>query len=153
MAQSLVKVYLHIIFHIKTTSVTIKEEHIGKMHAYMLGIERQLTTYGLCAGGTQNHVHLLCTLPKNIMVPDLIQKLKVASHKYLETLAPDYYHGFAWQSGYGVFSVSPSVLDNVVRYINNQPEHHRHHTFEEEYRRFMAEYKVEGIDERYLFSD
>ncbi len=153
MSQSLIKVYLHIIFHIKSTSVTIKEEHLGKMHAYMLGIERQLAAYGLCVGGTHNHVHMLCTMPKNIMLPELIQKMKVASHKYLETLDPNYYRGFAWQSGYGVFSVSPSVLDNVVRYINNQPEHHRHHTFEEEYRRFMSEYKVEGVDERYLFSD
>jgi putative transposase len=92
-------------------------------------------------------------MPKNMLIPDFVQKVKVASHKYLELQDPVHYRFFAWQSGYGAFSVSPSIVDNVMRYIKNQPEHHRKHTFEEEYLRFLSEYKVEESDERYIFCD
>ena len=153
MAQSLIKVYLHLIFHIKTTSPEIRDNDLEKLHAYIAGIMKGLDSNGLCVGGTQNHVHVLCTMPKHTLIPDFVQKIKVASHKYIEQLSPTHYRLFAWQSGYGVFSVSPSVVENVRRYIKNQPEHHRKHTFEEEYRRFMSEYHVEESDERYLFCD
>ena len=153
MPQSLIKVYLHLIFHIKTTSPVIRETDLEPLHAYTAGILKGLGSNGLCIGGTENHMHVLCTMPKDVLIPDFIQKIKIATHKYLTQHNLSHYNQFAWQGGYGVFSVSASVVGNVQRYIQNQPEHHRKHTFEEEYRQFLAAYHVEEFDERYVFRD
>ena len=124
MAQSLCKIYLHIIFHTKTSSPTIEIEHIEQLHSY---IGRLVNTTGcqvLCVGGTENHVHTLLVFSRTETVAHVVEEMKRNSSRWIKTLSPQY-EQFAWQGGYAAFSVSQSQVDTVIRYIKNQMEHHK----------------------------
>ena len=98
-----------------------------------------------------DHIHILASLPKNMCVSEFVKTIKVNSSKWMKTIN-HYYTRFAWQLGFGAFSVSPSILDNTIRYIKNQAEHHRVKTFQEEYKMILDAYGIE-YDERYIFAD
>jgi REP element-mobilizing transposase RayT len=94
-----------------------------------------------------DHVHILTTLSRTITIADMISKIKTSSSKWLKTKGID---GFDWQDGYGIFSVSASGVDRVVRYIQNQPAHHRTTDYKDELRWFFEKYGIE-YDERYVW--
>src|SRR5206468_2829386 len=96
-----------------------------------------------------DHVHALFVLSKNHALARVIQEVKGDSSKWIKTQGAEF-AAFAWQNGYGAFSVSPSLEDNVCRYIANQEEHHRKFTFQEEFREFCCRHGVE-LDERYVW--
>lgn len=99
-------------------------------------------------GGTSDHVHLLIGLRATHRLSDLMRDIKQASSEWVhQTIGMP---GFAWQEGYGAFSVAPSQRTIVSRYIANQLSHHRQRTFQEEYRRFLERAGVQ-VDERYLW--
>jgi putative transposase len=98
------------------------------------------------AGGVADHVHLAIRLSRTVTIAQLIEKLKTSSSKWLKTQIAE----FAWQRGYGAFSVSPSDLEALRTYIDTQQEHHKTRTFQEEYRAFLQRYGVE-YDERYIW--
>ena len=79
----------------------------------------------------------------------LLEEIKKQSSKWIKTKG-DAYANFYWQDGYGIFSVNPSEIDIVVKYIDNQPEHHKKMTFQDEFRAFLKKNKVE-YDERYVW--
>ena len=151
MATSLAKINIHLIFHVKSTSVKVREGDLPRLFAYIGGIIRSLGTTVIEVGGMPDHVHILTTLPKMMAPADFVRTIKAESSKWLKTLAP-YYASFAWQEGYGAFSVSPSLLNTVVRYIRRQAEHHRRRSFREEYKMFLEAYGIE-YNERYEFED
>ncbi len=151
MPQSLSKVYLHLIFHIKTTSVRMMEKDWEHIHAYMACVLNDMGCNSICVGGTDDHVHILFLLSRNTTISKAVEDVKRHSSRWIKTLAPSYAK-FEWQGGYGMFSVSQSVVNNVVKYIKNQKVHHRKMTFAEEYALFLNEYGVE-YDERYVFRD
>ena len=151
MANAFVKINLHIIFHIKSTSITMRSNDLPRIFEYIGGIIRGLDGLPMAIGGTLDHIHILSSLPKNQCIPDFVRTIKSKSSKWIKSL-DKYYAKFAWQDGYGAFSVSPSILDTTKKYIYNQAEHHRTHTFEEEYKAFLSAYGIQ-YDERYLFSD
>ena len=95
----------------------------------MRGIARNCRFDILAIGGTENHVHVLLSLPARLHLVDLIRDLKANSSRFMKTQVP----GFAWQDGYSAISVSPSQLETVKRYIANQPKHHGKQSFDEEY--------------------
>ena len=97
------------------------------------------------------HVHILCTLPKTMALSDFVRSIKANSSRWIKTLG-SHYAGFEWQTGYGAFSVSPSVIDKTIDYINNQAEHHKTVSFSDEYKAFLAAYKVE-FNPDYLLTD
>jgi REP element-mobilizing transposase RayT len=114
-----------------------------------LGICKNKECPLLRVGGAEDHVHVLCRLSKTLDVSTLIRELKRDSSKWIKEENPrlaDFY----WQNGYGAFSVSPSHVDALIEYIVNQVEHHRHETFQDEFRRLCKKYGVE-IDERYVW--
>jgi REP element-mobilizing transposase RayT len=120
-----------------------------RVHAYLVGICRNLDCPSLTTGGVEDHVHILCRFGKAIQVKDLMRDLKRDSSKWVKTLdapLPD----FHWQLGYGAFSISPAHVGELKRYIADQEEHHRHETFQDEFRRLCKKYGVE-IDERYVW--
>jgi hypothetical protein len=88
-------------------------------------------------------------MSRTIALADLVEKLKTSSSKWIKTQLPEL-AGFAWQRGYCAFSVEPSGLDGLCSYIDNQEEHHRVRSFQEEYRSFLAGYGMEH-DERYVW--
>ena len=108
------------------------------MHAYLATICRDLGTEFLHVGGVIDHVHIVATLPRTLSQAQFIEQIKKLSSKWIKTLGARY-RSFFWQRGYGAFSVSPSQLDAVLRYIVTQQERHRTRTFQEEYREFAPQ--------------
>ena len=151
MAQSLVKIYIHFVFHIKTSSVMIQEKDRKVLYTYMMGIIRHNNSIAIRIGGTNDHVHILCTLPRDILIPDFVKKIKHSSSSFLKE-RDKFYLPFYWQAGYGAFSVSSSIVDKTIAYIDNQMTHHHAMTFQEEYTRFLKEYGID-YNEEYVFRD
>ena len=151
MAQSLAQVYIHLVFHTKYSSVTIREEDLPKLFAYIDGIIVNKNAMVIQIDGVPNHIHILCTLSRTISLADFVEDIKKCSSKWIKTIAP-YYSQFAWQGGYAVFSVSASVVEKVKAYVQNQKEHHRKKTFQEEYEAFLKAYHIEYNPE-YVFRD
>ena|SRR6266542_3926547 len=138
MAHSYAGNFVHCVFSTKERRSTIPAESQEKLWAYLLGIARNHKIELLAAGGTTNHVHLLLSLPPAMALAVAIQKLKANSSRWLSE------HGsaFEWQKGYGAFSVSASQLSAVQNYIQTQPEHHKKHTFEDEFISLLQKYGV-----------
>jgi len=152
MAQSLSKLYVHIIYHIKNNSqVIIRKQEKEKLYAYMGSIINDNESIPIKINGVEDHVHILCVMSKNIALAKLVEEIKRHSSRWIKTIDP-YYTQFAWQGGYGGFSVSPSLHDKTKRYIENQEEHHKKMSFKEEYLLFLKEYGIE-YDEKYLWMD
>jgi REP element-mobilizing transposase RayT len=150
MAQSLAQIYLHAIFSTKNREAYLMHGEIrSEVHAYLTGISRNLKCPSIETGGTEDHVHMLCSLSRSISVSDLLRELKRCSSKWINekgVIVP----AFHWQSGYGAFSVSPSHVDSLRRYISGQEKHHRKESFQDEFRRLLRKYGVE-YDERYVW--
>lgn len=149
MAQTLFQSYFHIVFSTKNRFGFIQPEIEDELFAYMGGIVRTFDGKLLTAGGTSNHDHLLVSMSKNHLVPDLIGAVKRDSSKWIKTKGRTY-SKFAWQDGYSAFSVGYSQIPVVERYIANQKEHHKKHLFEDEMRGFYRKYKIE-FDEKYVW--
>ena len=94
-------------------------------------------------GGVQNHIHILCTLPKTMTLSNLVRMIKVGSHRFLENNHNDHYQHFSWQDGYGAFSVSESGVDAVSEYIKNQKSHHCHVKSIDEYKLLLGNAGIE----------
>ena len=151
MASSLVRIDIHLIFHVKAAGVNFRDEDLPQIFRYIGGIINGLGGIPIEIGGTTNHVHILTSLPKSMPLIDFVREIKAFSCKWLKQL-DGHYMPFAWQDGYGAFSVSPSLLDKTVQYIRKQEEHHKTRSFNEEYRLFLEAYGID-YDERYAFGD
>lgn len=149
MGQSVAKNYLHIVFSTKHRQPLISDDIASELHAYLGGICNRLECTPLKVGGYKDHIHILCMLSKKIALMKLLEELKSHSSKWIKTKGAGF-HQFYWQDGYGAFSVNPTEVDVVVRYINNQKEHHAKHSFQDEYRAFLKKYKV-AYDEKYVW--
>ena len=128
-----------------------RDEDLPQIFRYIGGIINGLGGIPIEIGGTTNYVHILTSLPKSMPLIDFVREIKAFSSKWLKQL-DDHYMPFAWQDGYGAFSVSPSLLDKTVQYIRKQKEHHKTRSFNEEYRLFLEAYGID-YDERYAFGD
>lgn len=149
MAQTLVSLYVHIIFSTKHRVNIIQPEVEADLFAYMGGIANNNKSKLLAAGGTANHVHLLASLSKNIPLSELVGDIKRDSSVWIKTQGHRY-SKFHWQDGYGAFSVGYTQIDSVKRYIARQKEHHARVSFEDEFRYFLKKYNVE-YDERFIW--
>jgi putative transposase len=149
MAQSLSKLFVHIIFHIKNPEAYIRNEDKNDLFAYIGSIIKDNESIPILINGVEDHVHILCVMSKNIALAKFTEEIKRHSSRWIKTKG-DYYKQFAWQGGYGGFSVSPSLQNKTKRYIENQEEHHRKMTFKEEYLLFMKEYGID-YNENYLW--
>ena len=151
MASSLVKIDIHLIFHIKATGVDFRKDDLPRIFRYIGGMINGFGGIPIEIGGTTNHIHILTSLPPTMALADYVRGIKANTSKWIKQL-DTYYTHFAWQDGYGAFSVSPSLLDKTILYIQNQEVHHKKRTFEEEYRLFLDAYGIK-YDERYAFND
>jgi REP element-mobilizing transposase RayT len=149
MGQSLVQNYVHIVFSTKHRQALIQPPYEADLHAYIGGTCKTLGSPVLKVGGYVDHIHLLCMLSRKMALMTLVQKIKANSSKWMKT-NDERLHNFYWQDGYGAFSVNPKQVDVVIQYISNQHEHHRTRSFQDEYRQFLKQYKVE-YDERYVW--
>lgn len=149
MANTLVKIYLHIVFHVKDSKSLIREEDLPTVFKYIGGVISGHGGIPLKIGGINSHVHILTTLPKTMALPDFVREIKAKSSKWIKSVAKCY-SWFMWQEGYGAFSVSPSLLTKTEKYIENQPKHHQTQTYIEECKQFLKAYKID-YDEKYAF--
>lgn len=147
MAQSLAHVLLHVIFSTKHREPIIASELQAKLWAYMAGVVQQSQCNALRIGGVDDHVHILMTLGRTVTIASVLQELKTGSTHWMKAQGAS---TFAWQGGYGAFSVSESKTHDVIRYIEGQAEHHRTNTFQEEFREFLDRHGI-AYDERYLW--
>jgi putative transposase len=141
MAQSLVKSYIHIIFSTKHRQPLIHPQVEIELHKYLGGLCNKLECYPIMIGGYTDHIHILCALSKKLALMKLLEEVKSHSSKWIKT-KDERLKNFYWQDGYGAFSVDPQAIDAITHYIQNQHEHHRDKTFQEEYRGILTEYKV-----------
>ena len=128
MAQSLAKIYIHVIFRTKNQDVLIDNDVRDELHSYMIGILNKWETPVLKIGSVEDHVHILSMLSRNYPVRKILEEVKKGSSKWLKTKGASY-SNFQWQNGYGIFSVSQSKIESVDKYIENQKEHHRQESF------------------------
>ena len=148
MSQSLSQIYIHATFSTKDRINLLRKDDLPRIHAYIAGTLTDMGCPALKVGGTENHVHALFVQSKNLSLAQTMENVKRASSKWIKTQHASY-RAFAWQEGYGAFSVSQSSVDAVVKYISEQEEHHKRFNFQEEVKRFFDLYKVQ-YDERYL---
>ena len=137
---------VHVVFSTKARYKSIDGEFRPKLWAYTKGICRKLDIYVHAVGGMDDHLHLLIQIPPALTLSKAVATIKSNSSRW----ATEEGHKFAWQEGYGAFSVSASVIPAVIRYIRNQEKHHKKMDFDTE---FVALLKKHGIefDAKYVF--
>ena len=148
MANSYIQLNVHITFHVKTGVDPVKMDDLPRLFAYLGGCVREQGAKAIAVGGMPDHMHMLVSIPATITVSEFVKNLKVWCSKWLKMLG-DAYCGFAWQDGYGAFSVSHSVISKTISYIANQAEHHKEMTFRQEYLRMLKANELE-YDEKYV---
>lgn len=147
MPQSLSRIIVHLVFSTKNREPFIATEHRDKMFNYLGGTLNAIGCPVIRVGGMADHVHLLFVLGRTHSVSKVVEEVKKESSKWAkEHLSP----GFYWQHGYGAFSVSPSNVEKVKAYIENQEDHHRKSTFQDEFRELLRRHGIEW-DERYVW--
>ena len=149
MPQSLSLVIVHVIFSTKDRHPLLDPAIRSKLHAYLATVARNPDCEAYRVGGVADHVHLAIRLSRTVTIAALVESLKTASSKWLKTQSPDL-AAFAWQRGYGCFSIGPSDLDALCGYIDDQENHHRTRTFQDEFRMFLKKYGV-AYDEAYVW--
>jgi putative transposase len=149
MPQSLTKLYVHIVFSTKNRIPLITDELAPELYSYLGGTLNQLECTPIRINGHLDHIHILCCLSKKITVIKLLQEIKQSSSKWAKTKGIQY-KNFYWQDGYGAFTVSAGNITRIVRYVENQKEHHRKKTFQKEYIGLLEKYGVE-YDIRYVW--
>jgi REP element-mobilizing transposase RayT len=149
MPQSLALNLIHLIYSTKNRTACLTPDIRPKLFAYQAGIFHQWESPALIIGGETDHVHALFVLSKNHTLVKVIEEVKRGSSKWLKDQCGSFSQ-FHWQNGYGAFSVSQSSVARVRRYIEEQTEHHRKRSFQEEFRLFLKRYGVE-YDERYVW--
>lgn len=139
----------HLIWSTKHRQPLISEDIRDRLFQYIGGIIRDDGGKLLAAGGMPDHVHLLADIGKQQSVVDAVRDIKANSSGWIHKTFPQY-QSFAWQTGYGAFTVSYSSVEAVKNYIANQAEHHRKRTFQEEFVEFLQRHGIE-YDDRYLW--
>ena len=149
MSQSLCKIHLHMVFSTKNRRPLLTPDARHMLFPYMA---HRLASMGCPAveiGGVQDLVHILATMAKSLSVEDLMKDLKATSSQWMKKQDIQY-HDFYWQSGYGVFAISPSHVARVREYIIDQEKHHAKESFQEEFLKILNRYQIQ-YDERYLW--
>jgi putative transposase len=147
MPQSLARVLVHLVFSTKNREPFITQDHPERMFEYLGGTLNAIDCPVVIVGGMPDHVHLLFVQARTLSLSKVIEELKKESSKWAkETVHPDFY----WQNGYGAFSVSPSAVPQVTRYIANQEKNHRVRTFQDEFLELLHANGMEW-DDRYVW--
>ncbi|HUG91679.1 MAG TPA: IS200/IS605 family transposase [Planctomycetaceae bacterium] len=149
MPQSFVSSLCHCVFSTKERRKLITDDLQARLWSYMGGIARENRMKALAIGGARDHVHLLLSLPSTLSVAKAMQLIKGGSSKWVHDEFPQ--HGrFAWQNGYGAFSIGVSQKETTIRYVENQQEHHRQRSFQDEFLAFLKKHEIE-YDPRYIW--
>ena len=149
MPQSLARFHVHLIFSTKNRERFLHDQIRQPLHAYMAGVLQKLECPPTLINSVEDHVHILFELARTVSVSQAVEDVKKSSSKWINTQGTEF-AGFAWQAGYAAYAVSESNVQTVRDYIQNQREHHRQQSFQEEYRAFLKRHRV-AFDERYVW--
>ena len=151
MANTYTQVHIQVVFAVKNRSSLIHATWEDALFRYITGIIQNHGHRVLQVNGMPDHVHILFGMKPDQALSDLIKQVKQDSSKWINQQG--YVKGrFSWQAGYGAFSYSKSQIPRVVRYIQNQKEHHKKKTFREEYLEFLKAFEID-FNESYIFKD
>lgn len=136
------QIYIQIVFGVKHRDGLISAKWEDELYKYITGIIQQKGQKVLAINGTTDHVHILIGMKPTCNLTDLVREFKKASSVFIREkgFCP---FKFEWQEGYGAFSYSQSALGNVIRYIDNQKEHHKKTSFKQEYLDFLERFHVD----------
>ena len=151
MANTYTQVHLQFVFAVKYRVCVIQKSWKDELYKYITGIVQAQKHKMISINGMEDHVHILIGMRLTQSISDLMQDIKGSSSKWINE--KKFVMGkFEWQEGYGAFSYSKSHMKNVIRYIENQEEHHKKKSFREEYLEFLEKFEI-NYDERYIFKD
>jgi putative transposase len=150
MANTYSQLYNHIIFAVKDRTPLIPKEHRDELHKYITGIIRNNDCKLIAINSMPDHIHIFLSMHPKVALSDLVRDIKTNSSVFIKEKG--WSRKFSWQEGFGAFSYSRSQRDDVIRYVQNQEEHHSKKAFREEYIDFLKAFDIE-YDERYIFED
>jgi len=149
MANTYTQIYIQIVFTVQGKLNLIPKNNKEEIHKFITGIVSKRNHKLLAVNCMPDHVHVFIGMKPDMALSDLVRDIKAGCSKFIND--NKWTKGkFHWQKGFGAFSYSGSYIDNVVKYINNQEQHHKKKTFKEEYIDFLVKFNVK-FDERYLF--
>jgi putative transposase len=148
MAHTFTNLLTHVIFSTKDRLPLVTPGIKTRLHAYMGGIVRSIDGIALAIDGPADHVHLLIKTPATVAMADVVRVVKANSSRWVHETFPS--AAFAWQTGYGAFSVSCSNVEAVTEYIGGQEDHHQTVSFQEEFVAFLRRHGIE-YDERFIW--
>ena len=142
------QIIYHIIFSTKNRRRTITMDKKDELMKYIWGTIKNTNSHLYRINAVEDHIHVLTSLNKTLSLSEFVKKIKVSSNKWIKenNIFPDF---DSWQKGYAAFTVAYNEKENVIDYIQNQEEHHKHKSFIEEYKEFLKENNVD-YDERFL---
>ncbi len=149
MANTYTNLHYHIVFSTKNRERWITPDIEQRIWAYLGGIAKENRMTPIQIGGIEDHIHILLGAPATLAPSKIAQLIKGGSSAWIHETFPKM-RGFAWQDGYGAFTVSKSNVPDIRTYVQNQREHHRTKTFQEEYIALLQRHEIE-YDERYLW--
>ncbi len=151
MSNTYTQLHIQIVFAVKYRKHQINQLWKTELYKYISGIIEHQQHKILCINGMPDHIHILIGLRPNKALSDLVRDIKRSSSLWINE-NHKVQGRFEWQEGFGAFSYSKSHVPNVIKYIENQEEHHRQQTFLEEYKSFLEKFEVD-FDERFIFKE
>jgi len=151
MANTFTQMYIQFVFAVQNRISLIQSEWKDELFKYITGIVQKNKHKLIAINGVANHIHIFVGYKPHQLIPELMQDVKGSSSKWINEKR--FVKGkFSWQESYGAFSYSHSQIDQVVKYINNQEQHHKRKTFREEYIELLEKFNI-PFDERYILKD
>lgn len=150
MPQSLSKVLVHIVFSTKDRKPYLRDVDVREqMFVQLGGASKTLDCQPVIVGGIADHIHLLAQQSRTIAIADWVKELKRVTSIWIKEISSKH-KSFAWQAGYGAFSVSQSQIKKVIEYIKDQEKHHRSQDFKTEYKNLLERHRI-PYDEQYMW--
>ena len=149
MPQSLAKLLVHLVYSTRHRDRILTDDIREELHRYTAGILKKYDSSAILVNSVEDHVHILFSQSRNHSLADLVEQAKKGTSKWLKTKGRTFAR-FHWQNGYGAFSVSQSNVKKVTAYIQNQKEHHKRQSFQDEFRTFLKRHEIE-FEERYVW--
>ena len=134
--------YYHIIFSTKNKNTYMNDVQLEEMYKYMSGVIKSIKAKLFLINGPSDHVHIALSMNPDVSISDSVRAIKANTSRWIHQRFEGF-HDFAWQEGYSAFSVSKSNIQSVVNYIQNQREHHKAITFEEELKSFLEKHNID----------
>ena len=152
MGDTFTQIYVHIIFSVKWRKSLIHPSWKEDLNKYITGIIQNKGNKVLAINGVEDHIHILIGWNPNLSISQLVNSIKVNSSNYINNNSLSK-KKFRWQNGYGAFTHTRESLPRVIRYIEEQEEHHKKMSFEKEYSRILEKYGVNDKSKYYLFPE